>query len=51
MTLLSGFPFIAGLSQVRAIDPDTGDNVALITGLASAIDVIPLFVTTRRWAT
>ena len=42
VTLLSGFPFIAGLSQVRAIDPDTGGNVALISGLASAIDVIPL---------
>jgi hypothetical protein len=43
VTLLSGFPFIAGLSEVRAIDPDTGDNFALITGLASAIDVIPLY--------
>src|SRR5207244_4214419 len=42
VTLMSGFPFIAGLSEVRAIDPDTGDNFALITGLASAIDVIPL---------
>jgi hypothetical protein len=42
VTLLSGFPFIAGLSEVRTIDPDTGENEALITGLASAIDVIPL---------
>ena len=42
VTLLSGFPFIAGLSQVREIDPDTGENAALITGLSSAIDVIPL---------
>jgi hypothetical protein len=42
VTLLSGFPFIAGLSEVRAIDPDTGASEALITGLASAIDVIPL---------
>jgi hypothetical protein len=42
VTLLSGFPFVAGLSEVRAVDPDTGDNVAVITGLASAIDVIPL---------
>jgi hypothetical protein len=42
VTLLSGFPFIAGLSEVRAIDPDTGASAALITGLASAIDVIPL---------
>ena len=42
VTVLSGFPFIAGLSQVRAIDPDSGANFALITGLASAIDVLPL---------
>jgi len=42
VTLLSGFPFIAGLSQVRQVDPDTGDNTALIAGLASAIDVLPL---------
>jgi hypothetical protein len=42
VTLLSGFPFIAGLSEVRTLDPDTGDNFALITGLGSAIDVIPL---------
>ena len=43
VTLLSGFPFIAGFSEVRAINPDTGDNFALITGLSSAIDVIPLY--------
>jgi hypothetical protein len=42
VTLLSGFPFIAGLSEVRQVDPDTGDNTTLIAGLASAIDVIPL---------
>ena len=42
VTLLSGFPFIAGLSEVRRVDPDTGANVALIRGLGSAIDVIPL---------
>jgi hypothetical protein len=42
VTLMSGFPFIAGLSEVRTVDPDTGETAALITGLASAIDVIPL---------
>jgi hypothetical protein len=42
VTLLSGFPFIAGLSEVRVVDPDSGDSVALITGLASAIDVLPV---------
>jgi hypothetical protein len=41
VTLLSGFPFIAGLSQVRQVDPETGEDRALIRGLASAIDVIP----------
>jgi hypothetical protein len=30
------------LSEVRVIDPQTGANVALIQGLASAIDVVPL---------
>jgi hypothetical protein len=42
VTVLSGFPFVSGLSQVRSIDPDTGDNAALLLGLTSAIDVIPL---------
>jgi hypothetical protein len=44
VTLLSGFPFVPGLSQVRTIDPETGDDAALITGLSSAIDVLPLQV-------
>jgi hypothetical protein len=44
VTLMSGFPFIAGLSEVRVIDPDTGANFALIQGLASAIDFMPLTV-------
>jgi len=42
VTLLSGFPFIAGLSEVWSIDPISGGNFALIKGLASVIDVIPL---------
>jgi hypothetical protein len=42
VTVFSGFPFVAGLSEVRAIDPESGDNFALITGLTGAIDVIPL---------
>ncbi len=44
VTILSGFPFVAGLSEVRAIDPDTGDNATLIGGLTSAIDVLPITV-------
>jgi hypothetical protein len=42
VTLLSGAPFIAGLSQVRQVDPVTGANTALIQGLSAAVDVIPL---------
>lgn len=42
VTLLSGFPFVAGLSQVVTVDPGTGAYSTLIGGLASAIDVIPL---------
>jgi hypothetical protein len=42
VTLLSGAPFIPGLSQVRQIDPVTGANDPLIHGLSAAVDVIPL---------
>lgn len=42
VTLLSGAPFIPGLSQVRQVDPVTGANTALIHGLRAAVDVIPL---------
>src|SRR6185369_3858122 len=42
VTLLSGAPFIAGLSQVRQVDPVTGANNGLIQGLSAAVDVIPL---------
>lgn len=38
VTLLTGFPFVAGLAEVRAIDPTDGTSQALITGLTSAID-------------
>jgi hypothetical protein len=42
VTLLSGFPFVPGMSQVWEIDPDTGESGVLIDGLSSAIDVLPL---------
>jgi hypothetical protein len=43
VTLFSGGPFfIAGYSQVQVVDPATGASSPLITGLSSAIDVIPL---------
>jgi len=42
VTVLSGFPFIAGLSQVQEIDPNTGAASVIITGLASAVDLVPV---------
>jgi hypothetical protein len=42
VTLLTGFPFPVGGAQVRLVDPDTGANSPFITGLTSAIDVLPL---------
>ena len=44
VTLLSGFPFPLGGAQVRTVDPDTGANTPFITGLTSAIDVLPVRV-------
>jgi len=41
VTLLSGFPFPLGNAQVRAVDPVTGNSTPFITGLTSAIDVLP----------
>lgn len=40
VSVLSGFPFIAGFSQVQEIDPVTGAASAIITGLASAVDLV-----------
>jgi hypothetical protein len=42
VTYLTGFPFPSGGAQVRLVDPDTGEQAVLITGLTSAIDVLPL---------
>ena len=42
VTLLSGFPFPPCVAQVRIVDPHTGDNQTFITGLTSAIDVLPV---------
>ena len=41
VTLLSGFPFPIGNAEVRAVDITTGTNTSFITGLTSAIDVLP----------
>lgn len=42
VTNLVGFPFPAGASEVRGVNQDNGAQVTVITGLTSAIDVIPI---------
>ena len=42
VSILGGFPFPAGQSQIRVVDPDTGEDSQLIGGLTSAVDVLPL---------
>ncbi len=42
VTLFRGFPFPPLTSVVEQIDPLTGDHAAFITGLKTAIDVLPI---------
>lgn len=42
VTLFSGFPFPAGTSQVLSVDPETGSQAPFISGLKTAIDVLPI---------
>jgi len=42
VTLLSGAPFIAGLSSVVQVDPDSGAQTPLVQGLTAVVDVTPL---------
>ena len=42
VTLLRGFPFLAGNSVVMSVNPVTGSAAPFITGLTSAIDVLPV---------
>ncbi|MFZ0063883.1 MAG: ScyD/ScyE family protein [Pyrinomonadaceae bacterium] len=42
VTLFRGFPFPPGVSVVEQIDPLTGTHSPLITGLRTAIDVLPI---------
>jgi len=39
---LTGFPFQPGLAQVRKVDIASGNQESFITGLTSAIDVLPV---------
>lgn len=38
--LLTGFPFVPGLAEIRAVDIKTGEHVGLIPNLTSAIDIV-----------
>lgn len=42
VTLLRGFPFLPGNASVMKVNPSTGAATPLITGLTSAIDVLPV---------
>jgi hypothetical protein len=42
VTLFAGFPFPSGQSRVLQIDPQLGGSLPLISGLTSAIDVVPM---------
>jgi len=42
VTLLSGFPFPPGGSEVLAIDPVTGNQTPFISGITAAIDMAPV---------
>lgn len=44
VTTLTGFPFPAGVAQVRQITLIDGEQTALISGLTAAIDVLPVRV-------
>jgi len=42
VSLLSGGPFIPGLSRVKTVDPVTGAQSDFLTGLRTSIDVLPV---------
>ncbi len=42
VSLLSGGPFLPGLSRVKAVDPVTGAQADYLTGLRTSIDVLPV---------
>ncbi len=48
VTLFRGFPFPPGTSVVQQIDSRTGDHAPLLTGLKTAIDVLPINERHRR---
>jgi len=42
VSLLSGGPFLPGLSRVKTVDPVTGAQADFLTGLRTSIDILPL---------
>ncbi|HEX6189645.1 MAG TPA: ScyD/ScyE family protein [Pyrinomonadaceae bacterium] len=42
VTLLTNYPFPADAAQVRIVDPATGSDEPFITGLTTAVDVLPI---------
>lgn len=42
VALFSGAPFLPDLSRIKAVDPVSGDQRDFITGLRTAIDVLPI---------
>lgn len=42
VTLLSGFPFAPGMSNVVAVDPSTGVQTTVVDKLTTAIDAVPV---------
>ena len=41
VTLFRGFPFPSDMSAVEQIDPETGAHAPILSGLRTAIDVLP----------
>lgn len=42
VSLFSGAPFLPGVSRIKIINRDTGDQSDFITGLRTAIDIFPI---------
>jgi hypothetical protein len=42
VTLLTGFPFPAGLAEVRVVDIESGRDQRVVGGLTMAIDALPI---------
>jgi hypothetical protein len=42
VALFSGGPFLPGVSRIKAVDPVSGDQMDFITGLRTAIDILPI---------